>query len=137
MKIFGLTTAGIDCTTARFTADNTGFASGGVMALNSYRLCKFGALCFYSNSVMVDSFVLRNAPWRKARKRCGNFGTTLVRRIACADVGVSGSPRRLGEISPGHVESLIRLRNLENPAVRRYVAPISIVIKWKNIYLLE
>ena len=43
-------------------ADNTGFASGGVT-------CKLGALCFYSSSVLVDSFVLRNPPERKARKR--------------------------------------------------------------------
>ena len=42
---------------------NTGFASGGVT-------CKLGALCFYSSSVQVDSFVLRNPPERKARKRC-------------------------------------------------------------------
>jgi len=43
-------------------AGNTGFASGGVT-------CKLGALCFYSSSVLVDSFVLRNPPERKARKR--------------------------------------------------------------------
>ena len=43
--------------------DNTGFASGGVT-------CKLGALCFYSSSVQVESFVLRNPPERKARKRC-------------------------------------------------------------------
>lgn len=42
---------------------NTGFASGGLA-------CKLGALCFYSSSVQVDSFVLRNPPDRKARKRC-------------------------------------------------------------------
>ena len=47
----------------RKTAYNTGFASGGVT-------CKLGALCFYSSSVLVDSFVLRNPPERKARKRC-------------------------------------------------------------------
>jgi len=41
---------------------NTGFASGGVT-------CKLGALCFYSSSVLVDSFVLRNPPERKAQKR--------------------------------------------------------------------
>jgi hypothetical protein len=41
---------------------NTGFASGGVT-------CKLGALCFYSSVVLVDSFVLRNPPERKARKR--------------------------------------------------------------------
>jgi len=46
----------------RSTAANTGFASGGVT-------CKLGALCFYSSSVLVDSFVLRNPPERKARKR--------------------------------------------------------------------
>jgi hypothetical protein len=45
---------------------NTGFASGGVT-------CKLGALCFYSSSVQVDSFVLRNPPERKARKRYGKF----------------------------------------------------------------
>jgi len=45
-------------------AANTGFASGGVT-------CKLGALCFYSSLVLVDSFVLRNPPVRKARKRCG------------------------------------------------------------------
>ena len=49
-------------TDERKTADNTGFASGGVT-------CKFEALCFYSSSVLVDSFVLRNPPERKARKR--------------------------------------------------------------------
>ena len=42
---------------------NTGFASGGVT-------CKLGALCFYSSSVLVDSFVLQNPPERKARNRC-------------------------------------------------------------------
>jgi hypothetical protein len=31
--------------------------------------CKLGALCFYSSSVLVDGFVLRNPPERKARKR--------------------------------------------------------------------
>ena len=48
--------------TERKAAYNTGFASGGVT-------CKLGALCFYSSSVQVDSFVLRNPPERKARKR--------------------------------------------------------------------
>jgi len=38
----------------KITAHNTGFASGGVV-------CKLGALCFYSSSVLADSFVLRNA----------------------------------------------------------------------------
>jgi hypothetical protein len=37
---------------------NTGFASGGLT-------CKLEALCFYSSSVLVDSFVLRNPPERK------------------------------------------------------------------------
>lgn len=44
----------------RRAAANTGFASGGVM-------CKLEALCFYSSSVLVDSFVLRNR-LRKAAK---------------------------------------------------------------------
>jgi hypothetical protein len=47
------------------TTANTGFASGGVT-------CKLGALCFYSSSVLVDSFVLRNPPERKAPKRYCN-----------------------------------------------------------------
>jgi len=55
--------------TTKKTAYNTGFASGGVT-------CKLGALCFYSSSVLVDSFVLRNPPERKARKRC-----TLLKQI--------------------------------------------------------
>ena len=46
----------------RKTAANTGFASGGVT-------CKLAALCFYSSSVQVDSFVLQNPPERKARNR--------------------------------------------------------------------
>ena len=41
---------------------HTGLASGGVT-------CKLGALCFYSSSVQVDSFVLRNPPERKAANR--------------------------------------------------------------------
>lgn len=49
-------------TTERNTAGNTGFASGGVT-------CKLGALCFYSSAVLVDSFVLRNPPERKAQNR--------------------------------------------------------------------
>ena len=48
--------------TERKAAANTGFASGGVM-------CKLGALCFVSSAVLADSFVLRNPPERKARKR--------------------------------------------------------------------
>ncbi len=43
-------------------AANTGFASGGVTF-------KHGAMCFYSSSVLIDSFVLRNPPHRKATKR--------------------------------------------------------------------
>jgi hypothetical protein len=51
------------CQTARRTAaTNIGFASGGLT-------CKLGALCFYSSVVLVDSFVLRNPPERKARNR--------------------------------------------------------------------
>ena len=44
------------------TAYNTGFASGGVT-------CKLETLCFYSSSVLVDSFVLPNPPERQARCR--------------------------------------------------------------------
>ena len=43
-------------------AANTGFASGGVT-------CKIGVLCFVSSVVLVDNFVLRNPPERKALKR--------------------------------------------------------------------
>ena len=50
----------------RKTTANTGFASGGVT-------CELGALCFYSSVVLVDSFVLRNPPERKARKRYATF----------------------------------------------------------------
>ena len=46
----------------RIAAYNTGFASGGVT-------CKLGALCFYESAVLVDSFVLRNPPERKALNR--------------------------------------------------------------------
>ena len=41
---------------------NTGFASGGVT-------CKLGVLCFVSSVVLVDNFVPRNPPERKAPKR--------------------------------------------------------------------
>jgi hypothetical protein len=53
----------------RKTSANTGFASGGLT-------CKLGALCFYSSEVLVDSFVLRNPPERKARKRYLQFDPT-------------------------------------------------------------
>jgi hypothetical protein len=53
---------GLQARWTRTPAGNTGFASGGLT-------CKFGALCFYSSVVLVDSFVLRNPPERKARKR--------------------------------------------------------------------
>ena len=43
-------------------AANTGFASGGLT-------CKVVASCFNLSSVLVDRFVLRNPPERKARKR--------------------------------------------------------------------
>ena len=48
--------------TNRRAADNTDFASGGLT-------CKLEALCFYSSSVLLDSFVLRNPPLRQAPKR--------------------------------------------------------------------
>jgi hypothetical protein len=35
--------------------------------------CLNDALCFYSSSLLVDSFVLRNPPERKARKRYKPF----------------------------------------------------------------
>lgn len=38
-----------------------GFVSGGLT-------CKFGVLCFYSSSVLIDRFVLLNSPERKTRK---------------------------------------------------------------------
>ena len=37
--------------------------------IDAYLVATHGALCFYSSSVLVDSFVLRNPPERKARKR--------------------------------------------------------------------
>ncbi len=46
----------------RKTTANTGFSLGGVT-------CKLVTLCLYSSSVLVDSFVLRNPPERKARVR--------------------------------------------------------------------
>ncbi|KHJ37516.1 hypothetical protein PBAC_23600 [Pedobacter glucosidilyticus] len=52
--------------TDRKAAYNTGFASGGVT-------CNLGALCFYLSVVLVDSFVLRNPPERKARNRYAQF----------------------------------------------------------------
>ncbi|MBX3043792.1 MAG: hypothetical protein KF896_08750 [Ignavibacteriae bacterium] len=55
----------------RKTAYNTGFASGGVK-------CKLGALCFVSSAVLVDSFVLRNPPERKARKRSARFASLIL-----------------------------------------------------------
>ena len=48
--------------TQRSAAHNTGIASGGVPF-------NFETLCFYSSAVLVDSFVLRNPPERKARNR--------------------------------------------------------------------
>ncbi len=57
-----LNSAGQHNKQTRMAAYNTGFASGGVT-------CKLEALCFYSTLVLVDSFVLRNPPERKARKR--------------------------------------------------------------------
>jgi hypothetical protein len=54
---------GLTMTEDRRPAYNTGFASGGVTWLNQV-LCINQPLCY------VDSFVLRNPPERKARKRC-------------------------------------------------------------------
>jgi hypothetical protein len=58
----------------RKAAYNTGFASGGVT-------CKLGAMCFYSSFVQVDSFVLRNPPERKARKRYAPLNKTKNRNM--------------------------------------------------------
>jgi hypothetical protein len=58
----------------RITTANTGFASGGVT-------CKLGAFCFYSSSVLVDSFVLRNPPERKARNRCKKILVNITAKI--------------------------------------------------------
>ena len=58
----------------RKTPYNTGFASGGV----TYKL---GALCFYSSSVLVDNFELRNPPERKARKRCMPLYSRTVNKL--------------------------------------------------------
>ena len=44
------------------TTANTSLASGAVT-------CKIGASYFYSSAVLVESFVLRNPPEHKARKR--------------------------------------------------------------------
>ncbi|MRM84313.1 hypothetical protein D1003_10990 [Riemerella anatipestifer] len=57
---------------------NTGFASGGVT-------CKLGAFCFYSSSMQVDSFVLRNPPERKARKRYAIFYENTAPKTAFND----------------------------------------------------
>lgn len=46
--------------TTRAAPSNTGYASAGLT-------CKIGALCFYLNVVLFDSFLLRNPPGRKAR----------------------------------------------------------------------
>ena len=56
----------------RTTGYNTGFASGGLT-------CKLGTLCFYSNSVLIDSFLLRNPPERKTTnlKKISNFTSHL------------------------------------------------------------
>jgi hypothetical protein len=60
LRIDEKTLTGQDSTTA-----NTGFASEGVT-------CPKGrALCFYSSSVQVDSFVLRNPPFAKPRNVSG------------------------------------------------------------------
>jgi len=49
------------------TEKNTGFASG-VMTCHTESL-RNGALSFYLSVLPIDSFVLRNPPERKARKR--------------------------------------------------------------------
>lgn len=60
-------------------APNKGFASVGVTPFRPSRgkLCKLGALFFYSSSVLVDlvfnNEVLRNPPEHKAQKRYSRF----------------------------------------------------------------
>ncbi len=53
------------------TRHNTGFVSGGLT-------CKLGALCFYSSSVLVDSFVLRNPPLRQAPNRYRQLSASQI-----------------------------------------------------------
>jgi hypothetical protein len=76
LNTFGMTRQNIRLTTLTLTCNmkekrphNTGFASGGLT-------CKLGASCFYSSSVLVDSFVLRNPPERKALYVSGNITNT-------------------------------------------------------------
>jgi hypothetical protein len=79
----------------RRAATNMGFASGGVT-------CKLGAMCFYSSSVLVDSFVLRNPPERKARKRCMPLKKQDMNKETVLIVG-----------SSGHSKVIIRLTTLK------------------------
>lgn len=58
-------------------ADNSTFARGGVT-------CKLGALCSYSSSVLVDSFMLRNPPERKALNPLLLF-LTLINKVTMKD----------------------------------------------------
>ena len=51
--------------TEQLTAANTGFASGGLT-------CKLGALCFYSSSVLIDSFGSETRPNAKPENVSGN-----------------------------------------------------------------
>src|SRR5690554_6463929 len=64
----------------RITTANTGLASGGLTPSRSSRsrLCKLGVLCYYSNVVLVDNFMLRNPPERKARNVSTNFRQTVT-----------------------------------------------------------
>ncbi len=76
----------------RKTPYNTGFASGGVT-------CKLGTLCFYSSSVQVDSFVLRNPPECKARKRSDAIGRGNAVRQFWANFGVGKACLGSAEVS--------------------------------------
>jgi len=63
---------------------NTGFASGGVIPPGRDRLCKLGALCFYSSSVLADSEVLppkeslREKPARTQSPKTLNSKTLFI-----------------------------------------------------------
>lgn len=56
----------LNLTTERKAAYNTGFAAGG-------RTCLIEVLCFVASSVLVDSFVLRIPPDRKALIRYAQY----------------------------------------------------------------
>jgi hypothetical protein len=106
----------------RNTCGNKGFASGGV----TYKL---EALCFYSSLVLVDSFLLRNPPERKARNRCAKVFATLrllhiVRRITSVDAF------RLATLDLQHINGFAKLLHLQTSfAVRNFANPPHVMHK--------